>query len=1013
MWRTLTIFLTNYHAEKFKDENWNLEYQVQELQSKLSEALTDKQRAETEQKRVQKQLVTVRETADSHKTEAERLQTSLEELKAKHETDIAQMRKTNAGLQREKSDLQTFTDTLKAEMAQKARAAPNRFGSPVTPSDMYMDEDDVFTGGNSRRKQQDTSAFLSPDANDFETSPDPSPSKPPIPTTPHSTSEVDALKQSLAHAHRQMSSLKSSVQREKELKLEYRRRLTQENGPSIDWEDEDDSVEGSPSLSQSRNGLSRGHRRTPRSKTSGKLTLAQKLGMAAAERALEEMGSPDRTSLYQDTLDEFDDDEPSPFIEPAISRPTSIDGMDPAFANVLRSGPSAESMLTDTNSPLKESAVSRRARGGAAFGAEPRPTSLVDAAPTALSAELGAQIPIEDYTGVTDEDLFDHTAYGYPPKAPTVEIGIQCDPVEDVLPIRTTAEVSIQCEPIEVPLAVETADASVQFAPTPTDVVSSAVQTEDVIVPVLRSISIGTEAAPLHVDAAVYTPPPDQTDTGVQTVEELKLIIPEIAPERPIPVIIETRSPPNSQLLPATSEIAVPRASFYGRPTSTARPIAMLFEDESENETETESEYVDARESEATPSSSVQDFHSFQTRDDSDAESVRTSIATGFVRGLDTRARHDSHATTRAIIIPPKPETKEVAMQTDPWSPPSPAPSVPSTVSFSRAGSAQPFQFIPPSPVKASSSSLAFAASIVKSPVRESGSVFISNGRGRASSIISNGDVKSDLEDMTSTSIASIASIASIDKTRPPTMSLPPPPSMPPPSTIPSKKTSIPPPRPTSPPPPELIQRATTPTFGRQSSLMVPAARTARQSIGSQSQAPLRQPPSTSSFRSSANPGVRGIARSGPPPPTFMDPMEDKRQVSQTSLLSGYTGPRSRRPSIASSRSSERGVDLGTPQAIANPLGSSTDPAVIHSITQTMIGEFLYKYTRRVVGKGHGEKRHKRFFWVHPYTKTLYWSSADPGASNVGESNAKSGQYHTSSIHSLTSLTELFLSSLY
>lgn len=73
--------------------------------------------------------------------------------------------------------------------------------------------------------------------------------------------------------------------------------------------------------------------------------------------------------------------------------------------------------------------------------------------------------------------------------------------------------------------------------------------------------------------------------------------------------------------------------------------------------------------------------------------------------------------------------------------------------------------------------------------------------------------------------------------------------------------------------------------------------------------------------------------------------------------------------------------------------GGSTDPTIIHAITQTMIGEFLYKYTRRAIGKGHGERRHKRFFWVHPYTKTLYWSSADPGSSNVSESSAKSGMY--------------------
>ncbi|CAG8613961.1 8022_t:CDS:2, partial [Funneliformis mosseae] len=54
---------------------------------------------------------------------------------------------------------------------------------------------------------------------------------------------------------------------------------------------------------------------------------------------------------------------------------------------------------------------------------------------------------------------------------------------------------------------------------------------------------------------------------------------------------------------------------------------------------------------------------------------------------------------------------------------------------------------------------------------------------------------------------------------------------------------------------------------------------------------------------------------------------------------------------------------------------SGTDPNIIHAITQTMIGEYLYKYHRSNFGAG---KRHKRFFWVHPYTKTLYWSIKDP-----------------------------------
>lgn len=69
----------------------------------------------------------------------------------------------------------------------------------------------------------------------------------------------------------------------------------------------------------------------------------------------------------------------------------------------------------------------------------------------------------------------------------------------------------------------------------------------------------------------------------------------------------------------------------------------------------------------------------------------------------------------------------------------------------------------------------------------------------------------------------------------------------------------------------------------------------------------------------------------------------------------------------------------------------TTDPAIIHAITQTMIGEYMYKYTRKSMGRvGHSDKRHKRYFWVHPYTKTLYWTLSDPGGAKVSEGTSKS-----------------------
>jgi hypothetical protein len=256
--------------------------------------------------------------------------------------------------------------------------------------------------------------------------------------------------------------------------------------------------------------------------------------------------------------------------------------------------------------------------------------------------------------------------------------------------------------------------------------------------------------------------------------------------------------------------------------------------------------------------------------------------------------------------------------------------------------------------------------------------------------------------------------LAVVDKSRPPMMALPPPPrappppgSMPPPNFIPDR-----PPRPSSPPPAELIQRATTPTYG--SMLMLPGSagkstyiRQHGSSMPPSAQS-LRQPPSTSSFRSAANAAqyAQNVANAALSP--------NRKEQSTVSLVSERSRP-SPRSSMSSdhnpfvlSRSQvmQQHAQARTPLTPNNRAANttaeadrtigpnaSTDPTIIHAITQTMIGEFLYKYTRKAIGKGYGERRHKRFFWVHPYTKTLYWSSADPGSSNVSESSAKSGRF--------------------
>ncbi|KAK2600966.1 hypothetical protein N8I77_010455 [Diaporthe amygdali] len=101
---------------------------------------------------------------------------------------------------------------------------------------------------------------------------------------------------------------------------------------------------------------------------------------------------------------------------------------------------------------------------------------------------------------------------------------------------------------------------------------------------------------------------------------------------------------------------------------------------------------------------------------------------------------------------------------------------------------------------------------------------------------------------------------------------------------------------------------------------------------------------------------------------------------------------RSRKSSVSSfaSEVDARFQNIGGMGMDPHGFGPNTDPRMIQAITQTMIGEYLWKYTRKA-GRGEmSEKRHRRYFWVHPYTRTLYWSDRDPSNAGRSELRAKS-----------------------
>jgi hypothetical protein len=106
-------------------------------------------------------------------------------------------------------------------------------------------------------------------------------------------------------------------------------------------------------------------------------------------------------------------------------------------------------------------------------------------------------------------------------------------------------------------------------------------------------------------------------------------------------------------------------------------------------------------------------------------------------------------------------------------------------------------------------------------------------------------------------------------------------------------------------------------------------------------------------------------------------------QISRRSSVSSFASELDERFNIRTDGS-------GAPHSRPFDAGPGTDPRMIQAITQTMIGEFLWKYTRKPGRPEMSNTRHRRYFWVHPYTRTLYWSDQDPQSAGRSELKAKS-----------------------
>lgn len=118
-------------------------------------------------------------------------------------------------------------------------------------------------------------------------------------------------------------------------------------------------------------------------------------------------------------------------------------------------------------------------------------------------------------------------------------------------------------------------------------------------------------------------------------------------------------------------------------------------------------------------------------------------------------------------------------------------------------------------------------------------------------------------------------------------------------------------------------------------------------------------------------------------PATFKTP---RRKASNMSLQ------RLRREGVNNTRahSPQQPSVMNMSMMTVNTNASLQDRHMIQVITQVVIGEYLFKYTRRRGLTGITDNRHERYFWVHPYTLTLYWSHDNPAIELRNNGKAKS-----------------------
>lgn len=552
--------------DKYREENWNLEVQNQEVRSQITELSANHSKTEAERNRLSKELASTRDALDGQKMDNERLAAQLETLKNKHETDMANMRRTTAGLQREKTDLQTALEAAKNEITLRARGIRRSVSATsantLTTSESHHtlggvdgdlaeededEEDDVFGTGRRGTGRRKTNDHLLDSPSPFNYDGDSSLGSNASPAFKN-ISESEKLRGNLAHAQKTIQTLRAALTREKEAKMMLKRKLGKgledemddaepsddDAGVMDEYDDDDEVDENQPEKRRrtitaatarrgrgARSGIVASRRgplvgRLPRGLQPSRLSSEVPSGDESADGSFIEHGLPRDLSMgsEQEELASLPGDDdmhqgqgPASMFSGSVN---SLAGMDPAFADILP--------------------PSRTRDGAGGSTRDNRPNSMMFANDLNLMEQIKRQ----------EEEIERLKALPAAPEpVETKSISLMTDEV--VVPKVVTRELGMQTMPVEpevVEVVREVIKEVTREVPVVTEVIKEVIKEVPVDREVIKEVPVDREVIKeVPVDREVIREVPVDREVIKEIIKEVpveKEVIKEIIKEVPV-----------------------------------------------------------------------------------------------------------------------------------------------------------------------------------------------------------------------------------------------------------------------------------------------------------------------------------------------------------------------------------------------------------------------------------------------------------------------------------------------